>query len=183
MRAHQSQISNSSRHGFAISPHSFRARFALTSHPPKRGRGECRAHGAPASLVCEGSGRMHTSSTGPPESPGIPARNGFTAYTALSPVNGRSCHRHPEKQASQELDASVAASGPHGFAVRDTPAPDLRRAWYRSAEAPAKAETAPFVRTLCDRSHRAPDAAASIASSPAFVTIAIRPSVGWTARL
>src|ERR1700681_3520226 len=32
--------------------------------------------------------------TSTPESPGIPARNGFTAYVALSPVIGLFCHRH-----------------------------------------------------------------------------------------
>jgi hypothetical protein len=31
--------------------------------------------------------------TGTPESPGIPARNGFTAYVVLSPVTGLFCHR------------------------------------------------------------------------------------------
>jgi hypothetical protein len=32
---------------------------------------------------------MHTSiHSEPPETPGIPARNGFTAYTALSPAIG-----------------------------------------------------------------------------------------------
>jgi hypothetical protein len=36
----------------------------------------------------------------------------------LSPVIGLSCHRRPEKAASQGLDASVEASGPHDFAVR-----------------------------------------------------------------
>jgi hypothetical protein len=44
-------------------------------------------------------------------------RNGFTAYTALSPVTGLSCHRH-RRDTSRQLDASVGASGPHGFAVR-----------------------------------------------------------------
>ena len=29
------------------------------------------------------------------KSPGIPARNGFTAYVALSPAIGLSCHRRP----------------------------------------------------------------------------------------
>jgi len=50
------------------------------------------------------------------KSPGIPARNGFTAYFVLSPVIGLSCHRRlaclPAK-----LDAGVEASGPHDFAV------------------------------------------------------------------
>src|SRR5438034_11378513 len=37
----------------------------------------------------------HTSvvTTGPPGSPGIPARNGFTAYFALSPATRLYCHR------------------------------------------------------------------------------------------
>src|SRR5437763_2296138 len=45
-------------------------------------------------------------------------RNGFTAYSELSPVNGSFATVIPEKLASQELDASTAASGPHDFAVR-----------------------------------------------------------------
>src|SRR5437868_6163759 len=46
-------------------------------------------------------------------------RNGFTAYIALSPVSGLVVTVTPEKLASQELDASVAAPGPHDFAVRE----------------------------------------------------------------
>jgi len=45
-------------------------------------------------------------------------RNGFTAYNVISPVNGSFATVAPEKLASQELDASTAASGPHVFAVR-----------------------------------------------------------------
>src|SRR5450432_4342627 len=57
------------------------------------GRGECRAPVAPAAscaLVMIERTRVTTST---PASPGIPARNGFTAYFALSPVTGLSCHR------------------------------------------------------------------------------------------
>ena len=36
--------------------------------------------------------------TSTPGSPGIPARNGFTAYVVLSPVTGLSCHRHPQSK-------------------------------------------------------------------------------------
>jgi hypothetical protein len=46
----------------------------------------------------------------------------LTVSFALSPVTGLVCHRRPQetrnKPASQELDASVGASGPHDFAVR-----------------------------------------------------------------
>jgi hypothetical protein len=46
-------------------------------------------------------------------------RDGFTVSFVLSPATGRFCHRHPwEALASQELDASNGASGPHDFAVR-----------------------------------------------------------------
>src|SRR5438445_9985111 len=45
-------------------------------------------------------------------------RNGFTAYNALSPVNGSFATVTPKRTYSQELDASTAASGPHVFAVR-----------------------------------------------------------------
>ncbi|WP_291688174.1 hypothetical protein [Bradyrhizobium sp.] len=45
-------------------------------------------------------------------------RNGFTAYFALSSVTGFLATVAPEKLASQELDASIGASGPHDFAVR-----------------------------------------------------------------
>src|ERR1700739_673464 len=52
----------------------------------------------------------------------------LTAYSALSPVTGLFCHRHLADTGvsgplgltspSTKLDASVGASGPHGFAVR-----------------------------------------------------------------
>ena len=49
-------------------------------------------------------------------------RNGFTAYSALSLATGLVCHHRPRDAfASRELDASVGASGPHGFAVRFGP--------------------------------------------------------------
>ena len=41
----------------------------------------------------------------------------LTAYSALSPVTGLFCHRRQWSYLHQ-LDASVGASGPHGFAVR-----------------------------------------------------------------
>jgi hypothetical protein len=44
-------------------------------------------------------------------------RNGFTAYSALSPVTGLVCHRH-QRNCFHQLNASVGASGPHDFAVR-----------------------------------------------------------------
>ena len=45
-------------------------------------------------------------------------RNGFTAYSVLSPENGSFASVAPEKRTSREFDASIATSGPHAFAVR-----------------------------------------------------------------
>ena len=61
--------------------------------PPKEGVGNagCPLHPRPrVRLVVMESTRVTTST---PESPGIPARNGFTAYFVLSPVTGLFCHR------------------------------------------------------------------------------------------
>jgi len=45
-------------------------------------------------------------------------RNGFTAYGALSSATGCFATVTSENLASQKLDASTGASGPHAFAVR-----------------------------------------------------------------
>src|SRR5229473_4820528 len=98
--------------------------------------------------------------TSTPESPDIPARNGFTAYVGLSPVTGLFCHRRQRIWSClspvgptqlRELDASVGASGPHDFAVRSNIS--RQRAGDRSQ-----------VFRLALRSHRAQNAAASTAS-------------------
>src|SRR6202043_4221529 len=48
--------------------------------------------------------------------PAFPAQ-WFTAYIALSPATGLSCHRRPWSYL-HELDTSVGVSGPHDFTVR-----------------------------------------------------------------
>jgi hypothetical protein len=60
----------------------------------QRGRGERRMPNAPAAscaIVVIERTRVTTST---PESPDVPARNGFTAYFVLSSVTGLFCHRH-----------------------------------------------------------------------------------------
>jgi hypothetical protein len=42
----------------------------------------------------------------------------LTVSFALSPVTGLFCHRH-RRNRFRQLDASVGASGPHDFTVRD----------------------------------------------------------------
>src|SRR5438105_13226519 len=72
--------------------------------------------------MCNCTQRNAHEHTGSAETLRPSPRNGFTAYIALSPVNGLSCHRRPQEAlASHELDTSVAVSGPHDFAVRDRP--------------------------------------------------------------
>jgi hypothetical protein len=101
--------------------------------------------------------------TSTPESPGIPARNGFNglcralpgdrALLPPSPRGSRFVIARSGRQNSGKLDASVGASGPHDFAVRSNVS--RQRAGDRSQV---------FRPAL--RSHRAPNAAASTASRP-----------------
>src|ERR1700688_5231437 len=53
-----------------------------------------------------------------PESPGIPRAMVYGLYRALPGEPGFLATVTPKKLASQELDASVGASGPHAFSVR-----------------------------------------------------------------
>src|SRR4051812_7656356 len=83
-----------------------------------------RAQGRPGARCTRGLAcTMHKANahehTGSAETLRPSPRNGFTAYSALSSVTGLSCHRRSQEAlASQKLDASVGASGPHDFAVR-----------------------------------------------------------------
>jgi hypothetical protein len=67
--------------------------------------------------------------TGTPASPGIPARNGFNGLCRALPGDRALLPPSPRgycfviarlgQQNSAKLDASVGASGPHDFAVRE----------------------------------------------------------------
>jgi hypothetical protein len=81
------------------------------------------------SLVCEvGSSKCTRVFTAvAPEITRHPRTQWFTAYFALSPAIGLSCHRRladigtsarSGSRTSARLDAGVEASGPHDFAVR-----------------------------------------------------------------
>ena len=92
--------------------------LAFSFRPRKnRGRRESRMRAAPAvsrARLCKKRTRAYRFSG---SSPAFPAQ-WFTAYNALSPVTGLSCHRRRRKLVSVDLNASVGASGPHDFAVR-----------------------------------------------------------------
>ena len=78
------------------------------------GKAGCRSH--PWVPCNKKHGGRTTGSTG--ITPAFPAQ-WFTAYFALSPVTGLSCHcRQRDAKHHRQLDASVGASGPHDFAVR-----------------------------------------------------------------
>jgi hypothetical protein len=92
--------------------------------------------------------------TGSPDRSGLPCAMVLTVSFVISPVTGLSCHRRQrDARHRRQFDASVGASGPHDFAVREVSA---------------------FV-SRATRVHRIP--------RPTFVTIAIRPSEtrrdGW----
>jgi hypothetical protein len=114
---------------------------------------------------------------GSPDWPGIPARNGFNGFLRDLPGDRlvvtvacglRSCQSGWTCKNLRQLDASAGASGPHDFAVRDNISRLTRRQSLTGFNPP------------CDLI--ALNAAASTASRPAFVTIAIRPSVGQDVR-
>ena len=116
--------------------------------------------------------------TSTPESPGIPARNGFNSLCralpgdrALLPPSSadRFCLSPVGPTQLRELDASVGASGPHDFAVRCNIS--RQRAGDRS-QVPKNSPCNPVARKTLPRPPH---------PHPAFVTIAIRPSggVGW----
>ena len=82
-------------------------------------------------LVCNDSGRTHTSNN---EYTGITRhspRNGFTVSFVLSPAIGLFCHRH-RRNCFHRLDTSVEMSGPHDFTVRIGIARLARRYVHRS---------------------------------------------------
>jgi hypothetical protein len=110
----------------------FRARFGLLVQPSSiRGRGECRMPDAPAASCAHGVTSMHTSiHSEPPESPGIPARDGFNSLYRALPGDRLSCHRR-QRSCLHRLDTSVGVSGPHVFAVRKPATSSARRYVHR----------------------------------------------------
>src|SRR5437764_7839169 len=81
-----------------------------------------RAQGKPGARCTRGLVRKvikvtHTSIQVQRRQSGFPRAMVLTVSSALSPVTGLFCHCHLQVNTCK-LDASVGASGPHGFAVR-----------------------------------------------------------------
>src|SRR3982075_2080841 len=99
----------------------------------------------------------------------------LTAYSVLSPATNSSCHRH------QRIKACPRPVGPTCLRQLDTSNGCQDHTALPSAAIVVRLRAVDRSRVFRQpalRSHRAPDAAASTASHPASVTIAIRPSVG-----
>jgi hypothetical protein len=93
--------------------------------PSSEGAGDpqARAQGRPDArctrgLACKKRKEHAHEHTGSAEAVRPSLRNGFTAYFALSLATGFFVTIISKKLASQKLDASIGASGPHDFAVR-----------------------------------------------------------------
>ena len=103
------------------------------------GKAGCPLHPRPRAQSVESTRVSHHGHAG---SPGIPRAMVLTVSFALSPATGLVCHRRPQetckKLASRELDASVGASGPHDFAVRNVA--------LSSLAPPASIASLPYVR-------------------------------------
>src|SRR6266403_5649515 len=170
-------LAMTSRHTFTIPPRS--APEPLMNLPPKEGVGNagCPLHPRPrVHLVLVERTRVTTST---PESPDIPARNGFNGFLRALPG---------DRAVLPPSSADRFLSKP-GWA--DSNSANLTPASGRQDHTTSPYAATSLVRSLGDRSQafrqpalqprRAQNAAASTASLPASVTIMIRPSggVGW----
>src|SRR5260370_21172909 len=109
-------------------------------------------------------------------------RNGFTAYGALSPATNSSCHRHRRiggfsrpGWADPNLRRFATSNGCQNPTFLPYAATRLRQKAWPGFGAVRPARCRPLTENRPANNLRA-DAAASTASPPAFVTIAIRPS-------
>jgi hypothetical protein len=100
---------------------SFARALPSDSLPSHQGRRECQAPDAPDSRVCDGGKqKAHALVRSHRNHPAFPAQWFYGLFRALPGDRAFLPPSSPEKLASQELDASVGASGPHDFAVRLT---------------------------------------------------------------
>jgi hypothetical protein len=121
----------------------FRARFASdVALSEIRGRRESRVRAAPAVSCAKCANKDAHEHTGSAEAIRPSLRNGFTAYSALSPVTGLSCHRRLRKLPSANL---TPASG-----RQDHTASPSARLVLSSAAPPASTASRLHVRDDCE---------------------------------
>src|SRR4249920_2157977 len=143
-----------------------------------RGSRECRVRAAPTVSCARCTKKSAHEHTGSAEAVRHSLRNGFTAYAVLSSATNSSCHRRPRIQTGlspvgptrlRELSISNGCQDHTVLPYATSAVRPARRTSLTSFARPAITLRA--------------DAAASTASLPAFVTIAIRPSCrGGTAQ-
>ena len=140
---------------------------------PVRGRGECRMRAAPAVPCAKWVMKNAHEHTGSAENIRHSLRNGFTAYSALSLATNSSCHHRQTNYGFVRARLSRRTSA-NLTSATDAGTTRLHRTLQRrsSARRSIAHGSKPALRFTC-----APDAAASTASNPASVTIAIRPSL------
>jgi hypothetical protein len=158
--------------------------LCMNYSPKRRGRREDRVRAAPAVSCAMCTKKCAHEHTGSAESIRPSLRNGFTAYSALSPATNSSCHRRlriktcPSPVGPTHLRKLDISNGCQDHTTSPYAATRLRQ-----QASPGFGAVRPRVdRSLtgdppCNHLLRA-DAAASTASQPAFVTIATRPSFG-----
>jgi hypothetical protein len=142
---------------------------------PQGGRGECRVPAAPAASCALCIGRTHTSNNEYTGTPGIPARNGFNGLCRALPGDRALLPPSSAEQGfvtarlGQQTSANLTpASGRQDHTILPS-ANNISR--QRAVD-----RSQVFRPAL--RSRRAQNAAASIASLPAFVTMANAPLWG-----
>jgi hypothetical protein len=145
---------NDDRHTFAVSRRDCARVLQERCPSRRRGRRESRVPDAPAA-PCAMVESTRVVATGSPVTSGLPCAMVLTVSSALSPVTGLFCHCRL-RIIIRKLDASVGASGPHGFAVRVSAA---RLATPKRPPHPAPT----FVTTAKRPSERARDAREKIA--------------------
>ena len=95
-----------------------RAVINSSPHPRNRGRRECRVRAAPAVSCAKVRKKGAHEHTGQRRQSDIPCAMALRLTSCSPRWSGLVVTVIPEKLASQELDASIAAPGPHDFAVR-----------------------------------------------------------------
>src|SRR5437667_47252 len=104
---------------FAISRRDFaRAIINSSPHPRNRGCRECRVHAAPAVSCAKNVHYGAHEHTGERKHSDIPCAMALRLISRSPRWSGLVVTVTLEKLASQELSASIAAPGPHDFAVR-----------------------------------------------------------------
>jgi hypothetical protein len=132
-------------------------------------------------LVCKHAQKNAHEHTGSAETLRHPPRNGFTAYSVLSPATNSSCHRH------RRISGFAKPGWARKISTDLTPATGARTTRFCRTQPPVSPKGSPgYGAVILRKGYRSrdkppannlrADAAASTASPPAFVTIAIGPS-------